>query len=140
MKHASVQLSACPLRQGADVLSPGERIGVAEIGILATVGAAQLAVYRRPRVGVLSTGDEVVDPATQQLGPGQIRSVHNYVWVCSFRVYGGVQHYSRPYPGAAEHKATECSCQHLMHCMSLTVHGYDNGLTTSSSQHAMLIC
>eukprot|EP00877_Chromochloris_zofingiensis_P014371 jgi/Chrzof1/9188/Cz03g39060.t1 len=61
------------IQQGADVLSPGERIGVAEIGILATVGAAQLAVYRRPRVGVLSTGDEVVDPATQQLGPGQIR-------------------------------------------------------------------
>lgn len=55
------------------MLEAGQRVGVAEVGILATVGAATLPVHRRPRLAVLSTGDEVVDPATDNLGPGQIR-------------------------------------------------------------------
>eukprot|EP00775_Hariotina_reticulata_P002119 gene2119-2438_t len=47
-------------RAGQAVLEAGERVGVAEIGILATVGAAALPVRRRPRLAVLSTGDEVL--------------------------------------------------------------------------------
>lgn len=43
-------------RAGAVVLQAGERVGVAEIGILATVGAVELPVHRRPKVAVLSTG------------------------------------------------------------------------------------
>lgn len=39
------------------MLAAGELVGVAEVGILATVGAAQLPVYRRPLVAVLSTGE-----------------------------------------------------------------------------------
>ena len=38
------------------VLQAGERVGVAEVGILATVGATRVEVYRTPHVGVLSTG------------------------------------------------------------------------------------
>lgn len=38
------------------MLEAGERVGVAEVGILATVGAVQLPVHRRPKVAVLSTG------------------------------------------------------------------------------------
>lgn len=38
------------------MLDVGERVGVAEIGILATVGAVELPVHRRPKVAVLSTG------------------------------------------------------------------------------------
>eukprot|EP00879_Flechtneria_rotunda_P017955 GHRR01018819.1.p1 GENE.GHRR01018819.1~~GHRR01018819.1.p1 ORF type:complete len:307 (+),score=96.07 GHRR01018819.1:355-1275(+) len=60
-------------RAGQLVLKAGERVGVAEIGILATVGAANLPVHRRPQLAVLSTGDEVVNPETEILGPGQIR-------------------------------------------------------------------
>ncbi|WIA42709.1 hypothetical protein OEZ86_008658 [Tetradesmus obliquus] len=61
------------IEAGAVVLQAGERVGVAEVGILATVGAASLPVHRRPRLAVLSTGDEVVAPETANLGPGQIR-------------------------------------------------------------------
>ncbi len=43
-------------REGDVVLRAGERVGVAEVGILATVGAVQLAVHAVPRVAVLSTG------------------------------------------------------------------------------------
>lgn len=58
--------------QGQVVLQAGTRLGPAEVGLLATVGAAEVSVIGRPRVAILSTGDELVEPG-QVLGPGQIR-------------------------------------------------------------------
>ncbi|WP_043310101.1 gephyrin-like molybdotransferase Glp [Pseudomonas sp. ML96] len=58
-------------RAGELVLSAGTRLGPVEIGLAATLGCALLAVRRRPRVAVLSTGDELIEPGTA-LGPGQI--------------------------------------------------------------------
>src|SRR5229473_1884040 len=50
------------LTRGQHILAAGSRIGAAEVGLLATVGCAQVPVYRRPRVAVLATGDELVEP------------------------------------------------------------------------------
>ncbi|KAI8470687.1 MAG: molybdopterin biosynthesis protein [Monoraphidium minutum] len=61
------------IERGAEVLAAGERLGPAEIGILATVGAPLIRTVRRPVVAVLSTGDEVVEPSAAAPGPGQIR-------------------------------------------------------------------
>jgi molybdopterin molybdotransferase len=49
---------------GAPILAVGTRLGIAEIGLLATFGITRVAVYRRPRVAVLATGDEVYEPGS----------------------------------------------------------------------------
>ncbi len=50
-------------QQGEIVLSPGRRLGSREITVAASMGYATLPVRQHPRVGILSTGDELVDPA-----------------------------------------------------------------------------
>jgi molybdopterin molybdotransferase len=58
---------------GKLILSKGTRLGFAQIGVAAQVGAAQVTVYREPCIAILSTGDEVVD-LTAAPGPFQIRN------------------------------------------------------------------
>ena len=66
-------------RRGADVprgevlLAPGDFIGPGEIGVLAACGRTRVRVGGRPRLAVLATGDELVDPG-QDPGPGRIRN------------------------------------------------------------------
>ncbi|MDH0645942.1 molybdopterin molybdotransferase MoeA [Pseudomonas sp. GD03858] len=58
-------------RVGEPVMSAGTRLGPIQLGLAATLGFGSLEVRRRPRVAVLSTGDELVEPGLA-LGPGQI--------------------------------------------------------------------
>ena len=57
---------------GAEVVAAGTPLGPAHLGVLASVGVRRPVVIRRPRVGVISTGDELVDD-DRPLAPGQIR-------------------------------------------------------------------
>src|SRR5262249_48547751 len=56
---------------------PGRRLYEAEIALAASAGKAQIRVYRRPRVAVLTTGDEIVEIAVTP-GPTQIRNSNSY--------------------------------------------------------------
>lgn len=58
---------------GTTVFPPGTRLSEAHVGVLATIGAVNPVVARRPRVAVMSTGDELVAPDTAELGQGMIR-------------------------------------------------------------------
>ena len=58
-------------RCGEQVLLAGTRLTPIELGLAASLGVAELRVRRRPRVALLSTGDELVEPG-KALGPGQI--------------------------------------------------------------------
>jgi molybdopterin molybdotransferase len=72
---------------GELVLTRGTSLGAAEIGLLATVGRVRVAVYRRPVVAVLATGDEVHEPdASASLGG--IRDSNRYALMAAAREAG----------------------------------------------------
>lgn len=68
---SNVRLRGEDVRAGAVVLSAGSVLRPQEIGVAASLGLAQLLVRQRPRVAILSTGDEVAEPGTVRK-PGQI--------------------------------------------------------------------
>jgi molybdopterin molybdotransferase len=73
----SVRQAGEDLRRGTTVLTAGTVLRPAEIGVLASLGVAKPLVIARPRVAVLSTGDEVVDVG-ETPGPGKIRDSNRY--------------------------------------------------------------
>jgi gephyrin len=75
------------LRRGDLLLSAGTRLGPAEIGLVAGLGLSPIAVRRRPRVSILSTGDELVEPG-EPLGPGQIRDSNRFSLIAALQAEG----------------------------------------------------
>ncbi len=65
------------IEKGALVLERGSVIGPAEAGMLASLGIASVRVARRPRLAVIATGDEIVEPG-EPAGPGRIRNANGY--------------------------------------------------------------
>jgi molybdopterin molybdotransferase len=70
---ANILVQAEDVRRGEEVLRAGTRIRSPEIGVLAAFGRLRPRVYRRPKVHILSTGDEVVEAAAAPL-PHQVRN------------------------------------------------------------------
>ena len=90
-----------PVAPGENVIQPGEDVRTGEtilprghllrpqdIGGLTALGITEIAVTRRPRVAILSMGDEVVPP-DESPGPGQIRDVNSYTIACQILRDGG---------------------------------------------------
>src|SRR5205809_4529241 len=75
-------------RAGQTILQPGMRLGFAELALAAQVGATQLQCAKRPRVAILSTGDEVV-LIDQPPGPFQIRNSNSVSLAAQVRIAGG---------------------------------------------------
>ena len=76
------------VREGQVVLSAGTELRPAEVGVLASLGLTSVAVVRRPRVAVLSTGDELRSPG-EPLAPGTIYDANSYSVAALVRRYGG---------------------------------------------------
>ncbi len=76
------------VRAGERVLRAGTRLRPAEISLLASFNQAEVCVYRRPRVAILSTGDELVDIGTVP-GTGQIMNSNSYALAAAVREAGG---------------------------------------------------
>jgi molybdopterin molybdotransferase len=60
-------------REGDVLVAAGRPLRAADLGLLAAAGVTGIDVHERPRVGIVSTGDEIVPPATAELAPGRVR-------------------------------------------------------------------
>jgi len=88
-RGANIRPVGQDLAKGDVVLEPGTVLGAAEIGLLATMGYAQVAVYPRPRVAVMATGDELA-PLDRIPGPGQIRDSNSHALAALMRLWGAI--------------------------------------------------
>lgn len=82
-------------RRGADipagqaVLHDGDTINSSRVGALAAIGSSLVDVYQRPRVAILSTGNEIVAPG-QPLQPGQIYDINRFTLSAVVSEHGGI--------------------------------------------------
>ena len=82
-------------RQGADivtgqtVLRAGDVLNPSRIGALAALGLIDVDVYDKPRIAILSTGNEIIDPGVE-LQPGQIYDINRYTLSAVIADHGGV--------------------------------------------------
>ena len=81
-KGADIAVSQTVLHRG-DVLNPSR------VGALAAVGHTQVEVFVRPRVALMSTGNEIAEPGTP-LAPGQIYDINRFTLAAVVRQHGGV--------------------------------------------------
>ena len=84
LRHAGEDIEA-----GTRVLEAGDVLRPQEVGVLAALGVHTVAVVKRPRVGILATGDELVD-ITEPLRPGKIRNSNGYTQMAQVQSLGGV--------------------------------------------------
>jgi molybdenum cofactor synthesis domain-containing protein len=75
------------VRAGEAVLPAGRRLGGPELGVLATLGITSVPVFKRPRIGIVSTGDELVEPH-ERPGIGQVRDSNRYAIAASLAAFG----------------------------------------------------
>jgi len=101
------------LAAGRPALDAGRRIGPAELGLLASLGLAEVPVHRRPRVAFFSTGDELASIG-RPLGPGEVYDSNRYT------LYGALSRLGleildlgvvRDDPAALEHAFSEAAAQ-----------------------------
>lgn len=85
----NVRVAGEDVHAGAKVLRQGTRIRPQEVGLLASVGRTDVLVARRPRVGILATGDEVIE-IDAPLAPGKIRNANSYSNAAQVLRCGGV--------------------------------------------------
>jgi molybdopterin molybdotransferase len=98
---ANIRRAGEDLRAGDGVLARGALLGPAELGVAASVGRAELRCARRPRVALLVTGDELVQPGGA-LGPGQIYTSNGFALAAQIEDAGADLVLSDTVPDTAE--------------------------------------
>ena len=84
---ANIRRRGQDLCSGQKVLSAGQRLRAQDLGLAASLGIARVEVYRRLRVAVLSTGDELREPG-EDIQPGQIYNSNRYTMISQLAAWG----------------------------------------------------
>jgi molybdopterin molybdotransferase len=90
---ANIRRKGEELKAGEVVLQKGTLLRHYEVGLLASLNKVQVEVSRRPRVAVLSTGDEIKDLGEPITKPSQIRTSNGYTLMAGISLAGGEPHY-----------------------------------------------
>jgi molybdopterin molybdotransferase len=90
---ANIRRKGEELKAGEVVLQKGTILRHYEIGLLASLNKVQVEVSRKPRVAVLSTGDEIKDLGEPITKPSQIRTSNGYTLMAGISLAGGEPHY-----------------------------------------------
>ena len=77
------------VQAGELLFEAGRRLRPQDVGLLAALGTARLTAYQRPRVAILSSGDEIV-PIDGRPGPGQVRDANAYLAAAQVQAWGGL--------------------------------------------------
>ena len=77
------------IQAGQPVLRAGDVLNASRVGVLAALGLTGAQVYARPRVAILSTGNEIAEPG-EPLGPGQIYDINRFTLAAIVREHGGI--------------------------------------------------
>lgn len=85
----AISYAGTDMGQGETVLFSGARLTSRETGVLAAVGHGEIPVVRRPRVAILSTGDEIIQPG-QTIRPGFVYDSNGRILADAVRELGGV--------------------------------------------------
>jgi len=100
-------------KQGADIVSgqtvlrAGDVLNPSRIGALSALGITEVEVYEKPRVAILSTGNEIAEPGFP-LGPGQIYDINRYTLSTIINEHGGV---------AVAHRTAQDTLEDLEHAI-----------------------
>ncbi|HTH04050.1 MAG TPA: gephyrin-like molybdotransferase Glp [Vicinamibacterales bacterium] len=79
---------AADISKGQTVVASGSVLNAGSIGALAAVGTTTIEVIARPRVAIVSTGNEIIEPG-QPLGPGQIYNINRFTLTSIIETHGG---------------------------------------------------
>jgi molybdopterin molybdotransferase len=94
---------------GEEVIRPGVRVRPAEIGGLLALGILELEVAKKPVVGIISSGDEVVPPEADML-PGQVRDINSFSLSALIEQTGGIPKRYGIFPDQADRLEAVAAC------------------------------
>jgi molybdopterin molybdotransferase len=128
----NIRLAGEDIRRGETVLHAGAELGAAELGVLASLAVAHPLVYRRPRVGILGGGDEIVDVDQPEeiLSGRKVASSNSHTLGALVRLAGGEPlnlGLARDTPASVrEHLARAPECDLLVTSAGISVGEHDH--------------
>jgi molybdopterin molybdotransferase len=91
-QHENIRFAGEDIKRGQVVLKKGKKLLSADIGLLAALNMPEISVYKRPRVAIISTGDELAEVGDELL-PGKIRNSNAYTLYSEVKKYNGIPSY-----------------------------------------------